>query len=131
MTEVLDDNLIRTNNGKVVVEKNKTTFTFSNISVEELGKQIAEIFIGKGYKLEEGNNANGKYGKGSTILRVLFGAFAKRFCWQVIIDAEGRDAKLALIKDAKGYAGGVIGVNQVNNEFKRMSDLFITLQANY
>lgn len=131
MSEVLDDNLIRTNNGKVVIEKNKTTFLFENISTEELGQQVGELLSAKGYSLEEGTKTNGKYGKGSAVLRVLFGAFAKRFCWQIVINADGPGASLELIKDAKGYAGGVIGVNQVNNEFKRISTDITSLQVRH
>jgi hypothetical protein len=129
MKEVLDDQLIDTPVKLIVIESNKAVFTFQKSTAEEIAKQIEDIFKQKGYKLEEGSTARGKYGKGSLALRILFGAFAKRFCWETRVESNGSETRFTLIKDAKGYAGGLIGMNQVSNEYKRMTDAFTLLHT--
>lgn len=129
MVEVIDDHSVTAKIEAVVIEKSKAIFPFENISSDELAAKVKEILLEKGYKLEQGSPDNGKYGKGSQVLRVLFGAFAKRFCWEVKVQAEGNITRLILSKDAKGYAGGLIGVNQVNNEYKRLTDVLTSFHA--
>jgi hypothetical protein len=129
MKEVLDDQLIDAPLKLIVIESNKAVFTFKKSTAEEITKQIDEVFKRKQYKLEEGSTTRGKYGKGSLALRILFGAFAKRFCWETRVEPDGTDTRFTLIKDAKGYAGGLIGMNQVSNEYKRMTDAFTLLHT--
>jgi len=124
MKEVLDDNLMREKDQLIMIDKNRAVFTFERVSAAELAKNVNDIFIEKSYKLEQGSTEGGKYGKGNQVLRILFGAFAKRFCWETKIESNSTHTRFIFTKDAKGYAGGIIGVNQVNNEYKRMTDAF-------
>ena len=130
MKEVLDDTLINKREDLIIIQKDNAIFTFERLSAFELANCVNEIFIEKGYKLEEGTTESGKYGKGSQVLRILFGAFAKRFCWGSKVETNStQQTRFVLTKDAKGYAGGIIGVNQVNNEYKRLTDAFTALHA--
>jgi len=122
--EILVDKSVFGKNDLIIIEKHKAIFTFERISQSELMKSVNDIFVESGYKLEQGTTESGKYGKGSQVMRVLFGAFVKRFCWETKIENNSSQIRFALTKDAKGYVGGVIGVNQVNKEFKRLIDLF-------
>jgi len=122
--EILVDKSVFGKNDLIIIEKHKAIFTFERISQSELTKCVNDIFVESGYKLEQGTTESGKYGKGSQVMRVLFGAFVKRFCWETKIESNSSQTRFVFIKDAKGYVGGVIGVNQVKNEFKRLTDLF-------
>ena len=103
-----------------IITKNDATFFFTDITEEELGVKLQKYLLKKGYKLEAGTTTNGTYGKGSQVLRVLFGAFAKRFSWLINIKSGIHGTNLVFSKNEKGYMGGVIGVNQVKNEFQRI-----------
>jgi hypothetical protein len=112
--EILDKTL------EPVITKNDATFYFSSISEEDLGAKLEKYLLQKGDKIEAGTKTNATYGKGSQIMRILFGAFAKRFAWTVKIDSSMHGTTLTFSKMAKGYAGGIIGVNQVKNEFTQI-----------
>lgn len=127
MNEVLDDQL--TDDNAPVIEKNKATYRFKNIDVNTLAEDINQLMLGKGYKLEVGNSVKGSYGKGSSILRVLFGAFAKRFEWNIEIHSQDDFTVLEFSKQAKGYMGGAIGVSQVNKEYKVITEDLTKLHA--
>lgn len=118
MDEVLDNDLTSTAVNAPVITKNEAIYTFTKLSREELTQKFENFIQKRGYKLEVGVPGNGIYGKGSKVMRVLFGAFVKRFAWKVVIEDMGGSTQLTFFKEAKGYVGGVIGVNQVNNEFK-------------
>lgn len=118
--EVLDAEMTKAENTSspaVVIEKHRASYFFTGIDKETLATKVEEFLLGKGYKLETGNKFAGQYGKGNKLMRVLFGAFVKRFCWGIQIDEVGDRVKLRLAKDEKGYVGGVIGANQVKNEY--------------
>jgi len=112
--EILDKTL------EPVITKNDATFYFPSISEEDLGAKLEKYLLQKGDKIEAGTKTNATYGKGSQIMRILFGAFAKRFAWTVKIDSSMHGTTLTFSKMAKGYAGGIIGVNQVKNEFTQI-----------
>jgi len=119
--EVLDSDMKNDVSDDVIIEKHQATYHFKGMDKDALADKVQQYLLGKGYKLEEGTKFSGKYGKGSKIGRILLGAFIKRFCWEIRVEQSGQKARLMLIKDAKGYVGGVIGVNQVNNEFSLLS----------
>lgn len=119
--EVLDSDMKNDVSSDVIIEKHQATYHFKGMDQNALADKVQQYLLGKGYKLEEGTKVRGKYGKGSKIGRILLGAFIKRFCWEIQVDQSGEKARLKLIKDAKGYVGGIIGVNQVNNEFDLLS----------
>jgi len=123
MNEVIDDGTVGIGSRLVSQEKNKATFLFLRMSASKLATELNSVFVNEGYKLEFGTLEKGQYGKGNAALRILFGAFVKRFCWNFEILPEGGGSRLVFTKEAKGYAGGIIGVNQVNKEFKRVIEL--------
>lgn len=127
MQEVLDDKAAHIISGDISIEKHVAVFPFRNVSVDIVANRANDLLIERGYKLESGGLTNAAYGKGSQLLRILVGAFAKRFCWIVKVEPIDDYARLTLVKDAKGYVGGIIGVNQVNKEYKQITDVFTDL----
>jgi len=127
--EILDDKKT-TAGDSVTIEKSRALFLFKSVDQNKLGEDVKNLFIDNGYKLESGTPNNATYGKGSKVLRVLLGAFIKRFEWQIEITENGGMITLLFEKNAKGYMGGAIGVNQVNNEFKRYVEVLKTLHSN-
>lgn len=120
MNEEIIDNVFEAANAPTIT-KSEAIYKFSNLTIDELATKVQTFLLNKGYKLEEGTTLEGKYGKGNRILRILFGAFVKRFAWQVTVEPEGKMSKLTFFKGTKGYAGGAIGVSQVNNEYKSIT----------
>jgi hypothetical protein len=119
--ELLDDGAVALGKNEVTIDKEKATYPFANTNVNELATKVQEFLLKQGYKLEEGSNSNGIYGKGSKTLRILLGAFIKRFTWKVTVADTGETTTLTFIKDEKGYWGGAIGVVQVKNEFNKIT----------
>lgn len=119
--EILDEGIVSKPAQKVNIGADAAIYEFANTNPEELGTRVQDFLIGQGYKLEQGNATSAVYGKGSKTMRVLFGAFVKRFTWGVKIASDGDVTKLKFSKDEKGYWGGVIGVNQVKNEYKKIT----------
>jgi len=122
-----DENILDDNSGTldkaVTIGKHEASFVFKNKTVEDLGESILGLFIKNGYKLESGGKQNGVYGKGSKIGRALLGAFIKRFAFKVTVTNDGDSTTLNLSKDGKGYMGGAIGVNQVKNEYVKITGI--------
>ena len=117
MEEVLDNDLDKLNSNAPEIKKDTAIFKFSKLSQDELSGKLEAFLKKKGYNLESGTPQAGTYGKGNKVMRVLFGAFVKRYEWKVaVIPVEGY-TELSINKSAKGYAGGVVGVSQVNTEF--------------
>lgn len=127
MEQVLDNDLKNLDANAPVITKERAIFSFTETTENEIASKINALFLKDGYKLEEGTEMKGKYGKGSKIMRILFGAFVKRFAFEVSVTNEGGIIKATLYKETKGYAGGAIGVNQVKNEFKRLIAVWETL----
>lgn len=120
--EIIDQNMVKSNNEAITITNDKAVYRFQNTSANELASKIESYLTGKGYKIEEGNSNNGVYGKGNKTLRILFGAFVKRFTWRVTVKDEGNETILTFLKAEKGYWGGAIGVAQVKNEFRRITE---------
>jgi len=127
MEDVLDNDLKNLSATAPIITKERAIFSFEGTSEAEIASKINSLFLKDGYQLEEGTELKGKYGKGSKVMRILFGAFVKRFAWEVSVANEGGMTKATLYKETKGYAGGAIGVNQVNKEFKRLITVWETL----
>ena len=80
MDQVLDNiKDIGNENKAILLGKDKCLFIFNNLTKEELGKKLSVFLSKKKYKLEEGTQIDGVYGRGNKTMRVLFGAFVKRF----------------------------------------------------
>lgn len=129
--EVLDDNQVVAEEGTVKIDKDKAIYVFKSTNKEDLGKKVNEYLTKQGYKLEQGTNISGVYGKGSKVMRILFGAFVKRFEWHVEISEINHSTGLTFTKNAKGYAGGLIGVNQVKKEYNRLTETLKAFHANH
>jgi len=127
MEEVLDNDLKKVDANAPVVTKDKAIFTFEGTTEDAIASKINDLFVRDGYTLEDGTQLKGKYGKGSKIMRILLGAFVKRFAWEVTVTTQGGITTATLYKETKGYAGGAIGVNQVKNEFNRLVGVWETL----
>ena len=109
-------------------QKDGTTYTFEGASYEEVVRSLDSKFSLEGYKLESGAPGNGTYGTGSTIMRLLFGAFVKRYTFSVIASEAGEQrVNLALNKGMTGISGGVIGYAKMNKEHKRISEAIKSL----
>ncbi|MDX1630115.1 MAG: hypothetical protein R3345_15505, partial [Fulvivirga sp.] len=94
-------------------------------------EKLQQFLLKQGYKLEGGTPKAGTYGKGSKTLRILFGAFVKRFTWGIKVKDKDDKTYLVFSKDEKGYWGGVIGVSQVKTEFKRLTNILRTYHASH
>jgi hypothetical protein len=125
MEGILDDQIITTETQDVRIEKDRAIYDFRNHSPQQIADKINAYLSKRGYKLEEGTIFSGKYGKGNKVLRILFGAFVKRFLWEVKVGEAHGITRLVFLKDSKGYIGGIIGVNQVKNEY---NDLTLAIQ---
>jgi hypothetical protein len=117
MEEVLDNDMNVSSANAPIISKNSGVFKFSKLTKDELATKVETFLKGKGYKIEEGTPFKAKYGKGSRVGRILLGAFIKRFAWQVTVEADGDFSTLTFFKEASGAVGGIVGVNQVKNEF--------------
>jgi hypothetical protein len=104
--------------------KDGATYTFEGVSLHEINSAIDSRLATEGYKLESGVSGNGVYGVGSTIMRVLFGAFVKRYTFNINTNAasEAR-VNLTVSKAMSGISGGVIGYAKMNKEHQRISEL--------
>ena len=102
--------------------KDTSVYIYQNVPTNVLAKKLEVFFIDKKYKLEEGTIEEGVYGIGNPILRILLGAFVKRYKFKFsITEANGRTT-LEFSKGITGPMGGVIGYSQMNNEFQRLTE---------
>jgi len=131
MEEVLDDKVVTKSEETFKIENDKAIYVFKNTNKDALGDKINEYLIKEGYQIEQGNKVIGVYGKGNKVMRILFGAFVKRFEWHVEINDINGSTGLIFTKNSKGYAGGVIGVQQVKKEFSRIVELLKAYQQNH
>lgn len=129
MEEILDNYSLIKSDLKPIITKSQGTFRFAALTVDVLAEKFEAFLVNKGYKLEAGTKIDGRYGKGNKILRLLFGAFVKRFAWQITITNDFGITELTFYKEAKGYAGGIIGVSQVNNEFNSIINSLVRFHA--
>lgn len=127
MEEVLDQHLEQERN----ISDGKATYRFKNTSANELAKKVEKYLLEKGYKREDGTLENATYGKGNKVLRILLGAFIKRFTWAVKVSREGNVTRLDFIKAEKGQWGGIIGVQQVKSELKRIVEALNYFHTNF
>lgn len=84
--------------------------------------EVHRFFVHQGYRLEKGDPACGVYGKGSAVLRVLFGAFAKRFKFDVDVRPAESYTELWITKGMSGAGGGIIGYSKMKKELDRIRE---------
>lgn len=105
----------------------KHVFTFANCTPESAAREFANLKQSLGYKIETGDPYRGTYGVGSTVMRILFGAFVKRYTFDHAIYPNGNDTVLEYKKGMTGISGGVIGLAKMNSEFSKISVLIRNL----
>ena len=105
------------------IGEDNATYLFSEIKPEELGTALNNYFVNQGYRLEEGNLQGGYYGIGNAVLRVLFGAFVKRykFGFSITPDVDNM-IRLDLRKAMSGAMGGVPGYLKMKKEYERITE---------
>ncbi len=96
---------------------------FTEASVEEIAKKINDLFIREGYKLEEGTFQNAVYGIGNAVMRVLFGAFVKRYKFKIAVTLRNDLVTVEFNKGMSGFSGGVIGMSKMKKELERVTEL--------
>lgn len=106
---------------EVLQESNsEIAIAFEPESREALEKQVIDWFCVDGYRLIAGHGDRVTVERGSFTARVLLGAFYKYFKWDVkFIDEQDR-VVVSVHRKTSGMWGGLIGVNQVRNELKRI-----------
>lgn len=97
---------------------------YQGITSDKLGQEVDAKFLADGYKIKSGGPGDGVYVKGNRTARLLLGAFYKYFEFYVKSEGEGENAKLTIKKTTSGMSGGLIGVNQVKNELRRLEGTF-------
>ncbi|MEX1000811.1 MAG: hypothetical protein WDZ35_01710 [Crocinitomicaceae bacterium] len=127
--EILDEGVIAPAKETVNITKDKAIYAFKNTSEDQLAEKLQAFLLKDGYKLEAGTVKNGTYGKGSKTMRILFGAFVKRFTWGVKVQDKEGATYLVFSKDEKGYWGGAIGVSQVKKEYARITSVLKNFHA--
>jgi hypothetical protein len=127
--ELLDDGAAVQASSAVKINDDKASYSFENTNADELAGKVEKFLKGEGYSLEGGSSASGIYGKGNKTLRILLGAFVKRFTWKIEVEDAGSTTVLHFIKDEKGYWGGAIGVSQVKTEYKRITNVLKNFHA--
>ena len=98
-------------------------FCFQQVDPNWLAQDVSAFFNGLQYKFEGGTPMRSTWGQGDDTMRVLFGAFVKRYQFSVAIDPQPGTPYvwLRLSKAITGAMGGVIGYSQMSGEFQRVT----------
>ena len=81
-----------------------------------------DFFLAEGYRLESGDVRDGTYGIGNNVLRLLFGAFVKRYKFKVQVVAVGDGSNVLVSKGMSGVMGGAIGYAKMKKELVRIRE---------
>jgi len=105
-------------------EDKQAEYRYEGTTREAIVEGVKAYFEARKYKLENGKPDNGTYGIGSDLMRILFGAFAKRYSFTVQIGEEDGVVVFKLTKAMSGAMGGVIGHSKMTKEYKTIADEF-------
>jgi len=100
--------------------RNGHTFCFQGVEPNLVASRLGDFFRSQGYRLESGSSTYGTYGRGSDLLRILFGAFARRYKFKFDIRSQEPNVWLTVNKGMSGAMGGLIGYASMNREVKRI-----------
>jgi len=101
---------------------------YSEISKDELDEKINNLLLSNGYRIKERQLGNTTYVKGNIALRILFGVFCNYFKFNITISSNSScEFKVEVKKDTSGILGGLFGIVQVKNEFKRLAQILQTI----
>ncbi len=81
---------------------------------------VEQFFLSEKYRLEDGTPADGTYGIGNNLLRILFGAFVKRYKFKVNVVPSGNGCLVYVEKGMSGVMGGAIGYAKMKKELARI-----------
>lgn len=96
-------------------------FVVPGNNATQVAQTIHGFFVAQKYKIEEGQQGNATYGIGSNLLRILFGAFAKRYKFHVSATDDGQgNVVVTASKAMSGAMGGVIGHSKMKKETTRI-----------
>ncbi|HUP14182.1 MAG TPA: hypothetical protein VM187_18300 [Niastella sp.] len=102
--------------------KDKYTFMYEGVDLNEFPQRLEKFFQTEGYKLESGNKEEGVYGTGNGVMRILFGAFVKRYTFKHRLSGTGSTLRFEFAPNMTGVSGGVVGYNKMKKEYARMAD---------
>lgn len=100
--------------------RNGHSFCFQGVDPNVVASRVGDFFRSQGYHLESGTSTYGTYGRGSDLLRILFGAFARRHKFKIEIRSQESSVWLTVSKGMSGAMGGLIGYASMNREVKRI-----------
>ncbi|QEG22189.1 hypothetical protein [Mariniblastus fucicola] len=83
---------------------------------------VQQYFLGEGYRMEDGNPVDAIYGIGNNLLRILFGAFVKRYRFKVQVVPVGTGSQVSVEKGMSGVMGGAIGYAKMKKELNRIRE---------
>ena len=83
---------------------------------------VEEFFLAEKYRLESGTKNDAIYGIGNDFLRILLGAFAKRYKFKVKVVQAGDGSTVFIDKGMSGAMGGAIGYSKMKKELARVRE---------
>jgi hypothetical protein len=107
-------------------DKKDVTYKYEGAELKAIIAGVEAFFMGRKYRVEAGEPGNATYGIGSDLMRVFFGAFAKRykFLAQITQPEAGGAVVFRLEKAMSGAMGGLIGHGKMTKEFNAIADAF-------
>jgi len=104
---------------------NSFEIIYENCTAKPLADLLHDSIMADGYSVDSGMLGNRTYVKGNRIARLLLGAFYKYFKFHVKMKTlDDKTVHVTVNKATTGMSGGVIGVNQVKKELKRLQGNF-------
>ena len=102
------------------------SLSISDADFDDVASKLKELMTRQGYRIESGDEYDGVFGTGNDIARILLGALAKRYKFDVkVTDANGR-TNVRVTKAMSGWSGGLIGKAKLKTEFRRIGKLLET-----
>ncbi|NDV67664.1 hypothetical protein [Dysgonomonas sp. 25] len=107
--------------GEDLVSSERFVYVYSGLHPADLEQTVDATMKSLGYK----HLGMGVYQYGSFGLRLLLGGFYKYFKFKVTLDAEDmNNIRVGLKKESSGMSGGLLGVKRMNDEMKRLKNVF-------
>ncbi len=107
-------------------DKKDVTYQYEGAELDAIIGGVDAFFKDRKYRVEAGEPGDVTYGLGSDLMRVLFGAFAKRYKFraQITRPGDGGPVVFRLEKAMSGAMGGLIGHGKMTKEFNAIADAF-------